>query len=158
MTHIKHEIRIDAAKEKVWAAIADLGGVAKFNPAVKKSYYLSEQREGVGASRRCELRPFGAIDEKAIEWKDGESVTLEIFSGEKAPPFKSAIGVMSVEDVGDATVARLALDYELKYGVLGILMDRLLVRRQFKKMVPAILAGLKRHVEREFDSSNRDAA
>ncbi len=158
MTHISHEIRIDAAKENVWAAIADLGGIEKFHPGVKKSYYLSEQREGVGASRRCELKPFGAVDERAIEWKDGEWITLEIYGGEKAPPFKSAIGVMSVEEVGGATIARLALDYELKFGPLGRMMDRLLVRRQFKKVVPAILVGLKRYVEREVKSSKRNAA
>lgn len=158
MTHISHEIRIEAAKENVWAAIADLGGIEKFHPGVKKSYYLSEQREGVGASRRCELKPFGAVDEKAVEWKNGESITLEIYGGEKVPPFKSAIGVMSVEDVGDATIARLALEYRLKFGPLGRAMDRLLVRRQFEKVVPAILVGLKRHVEREVRSSKRNVA
>ncbi len=54
--------------------------------------------------------------------------------------------------------SRLALDYELKFGPLGRMMDRLLVRRQFKKVVPAILVGLKRYVEREVKSSKRNAA
>ncbi len=37
MTKISSEIRIDAAKEKVWDIIADLGGVQNFHPGVKKS-------------------------------------------------------------------------------------------------------------------------
>ena len=42
----------------------------------------------------------------------------------------------------------LALEYELKFGPLGRLMDRFMVKRQFDKVVPAILSGLKRHMER----------
>ncbi len=148
MTRISDSVKIDAPKEDVWAAIADLGDIQQFHPGVKKSYYTTEQREGVGASRRCELKPFGAVDERAIEWKDGESITLEIYDGEKTPPFKTAIAVMSVEGNGDGSVARLVIEYELKYGPLGALMDRVMVRRQFSKIVPAVLRGLKRHMER----------
>ena len=42
----------------------------------------------------------------------------------------------------------LALEYELKFGLLGRLMDRFMVKRQFDKVVPAVLSGLKRHMER----------
>ena len=55
---------------------------------------------------------------------------------------------MSVEENGDGSVARLLIEYELKYGPLGALMDRMMVRRQFSKIVPAVLRGLKRHMER----------
>ncbi len=91
MTRISREIRIHAPKEKVWAAIADLGAIQDFHPGVKKSYYTSEQREGVGASRHCDLKPFGFV-----------------------------------------------------------------VSPQFEKIVPAVLAGLKRHVERQAKAQQRN--
>ena len=115
MTRISHEIQIDAAKDDVWAAIADLGAIQDFHPGVKKSYYTTEQESGVGASRHCDLKPFGSVEERATEWKEGES---------------------------------LALEYELKFGLLGRLMDRFMVKRRFDKVVPAVLSGLKRHMER----------
>ncbi len=147
MTRIAHDVRIDAPTERVWAAIADLGAIDKFHPGVRKSYYTSELREGVGASRHCDLLPFGSVEERAIAWKNGESLTLEIFDGERTPPFQTASAIMSVERDGDGTIARLALEYRLRYGVLGALLDRLLIRARFEKMVPAVLAGLKRFTE-----------
>lgn len=47
MTHVSSEIRINAPKEKVWPIIADLGAIQNFNPAVNKSYYTSEVKEGL---------------------------------------------------------------------------------------------------------------
>ena len=35
----------------------------------------------------------------------------------------------------------------LRFGILGRLMDAMMVRREFTKIVPKVLAGLKHHVE-----------
>ncbi len=48
---------------------------------------------------------------------------------------------------GDGTAVRFELEYDLKFGVLGKLMDRLMVRSRFRKVGPAMLRGLKRHLE-----------
>ena len=90
MTHLSSEIRIKAPKEKVWAILADLGGIQNFHPGVKKSYYTSETKEGLGASRVCELIPMGKIEESVTEWREGEEMTLAIFPKEKAPLFQTA--------------------------------------------------------------------
>ncbi len=68
MTKIREEIKIQAPKEKVWAILADLGAIHNFNADVRKSYYTSEAKEGVGVSRACELRPMGIVEEKVTEW------------------------------------------------------------------------------------------
>jgi carbon monoxide dehydrogenase subunit G len=147
MARISGEIHIQAAKEEVWATIADLGAVQGFHPGVCTSYYTSERRQGVGASRHCDLKPFGSVEERATEWNEGESVTLEIYDGKSMPPFRAAHGKMSVESNGAGTIARLTLEYEMRYGLLGRVMDRLMVRSRFERMVPAVLAGLKRKME-----------
>ena len=147
MTTFKDTIIIDAPKERVWATIADLGGIQQFHPGVSRSYYLSDQREGVGASRRCELLPMGTVDEKAVDWQPGREFTLEIVPGPKAPPFKEAHGRMWVEEDEAGTLVGLQIDYQLKFGPLGRVMDRFLVQPQFRKVVPRILRGLKRYQE-----------
>ena len=143
MTSVTSEIRINAPKEKVWNIIADLGAVQNFHPGVRQSYYSSENKNGLGASRVCELLPAGKIEERATEWKEGEGFVLEVEPIEKAPPFKKAFGRMVLKEDGDQTLVTLTFEYTLKFGPVGSLMDAFMVRPQFKKIVPNVLAGLK---------------
>ena len=147
MTTFKQNIWIDAPKEKVWEIIADLGAVQNFHPSVQKSYYSSDKKEGLGAARVCELLPVGKVEEKAIEWREGEGYLLDVIPVEKAPPFKKSVGGFNLKQDGQGTRATLTLEYTLKYGLLGQLMDIFLVRPQLKKVVPRVLAGLKHYTE-----------
>lgn len=148
MTTIKSEIRIDAPKRKVWDVISDLGGIQAYHPAVKKSYYITDQRFGRGAARRCEFKQGGSIDERATLWRESDEIVLELYNGKKMPPFKKGVfGRQTLRSDGQGTVIELLLKYDLKYGLVGALMDWFIVRRQFKKMVPAILESLKSLVE-----------
>lgn len=147
MTTITHEVRINAPKEKVWAILADLGGIQTFNPNVSKSYYTSDSKEGVGASRHCDLLPMGAVEEQVIEWRSGESYTIKITEGQKIPPFKHNFGRLSVKEDGRGSIATMHFEYTLKYGFIGALMDRLMVKSQFSKAIPGILVGLKHYAE-----------
>jgi hypothetical protein len=57
MTTLHHEVKINAAPEKVWAVLADLEAVQHYNPLVAHVRYTSENRESVGASRHCDFKP-----------------------------------------------------------------------------------------------------
>ena len=83
MPEFSSTIHIDAPRSHVWETIADLGGIQTFHPGVTRSYYTSEQTEGVGAS----------------------------------------------------------------LGPVGVWLDKLVVRRQLERMIPAVLRGLKSYVE-----------
>ncbi len=148
MTSIKGGIWIDAPRETVWRRLADLGGIHEFHPGLRDSGLLGDQPEGIGARRRCELRRGGHLDERVVEWKDGEGLALVITGGEGLPPFVRAGGRFALRDAtGGTTIVSLTLEYELRYGWLGSLMDRVLVRREFERTVPAILKGLKNRAE-----------
>ena len=47
--------RIAAPVEMVWAALADIGSIADWNPGVVASHTTSDQAEGLGATRYCDL-------------------------------------------------------------------------------------------------------
>ena len=147
MTTITSTIRIHASKDEVWKILADLGGIQDFHPGIAKSYYTTDVKEGLGAARVCELFPVGKVEEHVIDWKDGEELTLDVVPLEKAPPLRDARGRIQLEVDGDETVVTMTVSYRLGWGPIGMLMDALLVRRQFKKVVPAVLRGLKRHAE-----------
>ena len=41
----------------------------------------------------------------------------------------------------------MQFEYGMKFGFVGALMDRLMVKKQFSKAIPGILAGLKHYAE-----------
>ena len=112
MTRVAVEARIDASKDKVWDVIADLGAVSVWNPALADSRYTSEAREGLEASRHCDFPDGGYVKENVVEWRPGETLSLEVYEG--TLPFASATGTMSVSEDGDGTIVTLGLEYELK--------------------------------------------
>lgn len=78
MLEITKTIDIDAPVNDLWRKLAKLDDVQDFVENITKSYYSSEQKEGVGAERTCEVRGFGTLIEQVIEWKDGETLTYAI--------------------------------------------------------------------------------
>ena len=145
MTQVAAEVRIDAPKEKVWEVLANLGGIDKWNPGVAHSHWTSEQKQGVGASRHCDLQnPSGHLEERAIEWREGEGYTIDVY--ESSFPMKNTVE-FAIKPEGGGTRVYVTVDYRLKYGPVGALLDVLFVRRQIQKGFDRLVAGLKYHVE-----------
>ena len=140
------EIRIDAPKEKVWEVLADLGDIYKWNPGVSHSRSTSESSGGEGATRHCDLAsPKGYLEERAFDWREGEGFKIDIY--ESNLPIKRNVVEFTVRSDGDGAIVSVAPDYELKFGPISALLDLLIARRQLRKGMAALLAGLKYHVE-----------
>ena len=146
MPRFSSQIRIAAPKEKVWEALADLGGIYKWNPGVASSHATSESTGGDGAMRHCDLQRKGDyLEERAFDWREGEGFKIDIY--ETNLPLKRNVVEFSIEAAGDGTIVTVTPDYELKFGPLGMLMDRLFAGRQLRQGMDGLLAGLKYHVE-----------
>lgn len=145
MAHFSIEIQIAAPRQKVWDVLADLGGIYKWNPGVSHSYSSSDNSQGEGATRHCDLSQGGYLKERAVDWREGQGFKIDIF--ETNLPLKSNVVDFTVEGDVDGTIVTVAPEYALKYGPIGWLLDQLWARRQFKKGMAELLAGLKYHVE-----------
>ena len=146
MTTLSSEIRIDAPKENVWRILADFGAVQNFAANVSRSYYTSDTKEGFGVTRHCDLQnPSGYVEERVTEWREGDGYTFDIY--ESNAPLKRAAIDISLKRNGARTMVTATLDYQLKFGPIGSLLDLLIVRQQFRKGISSPLAGLKHHVE-----------
>ncbi len=146
MAHFSTQIRINAPTHKVWEVLADIGGIYKWNPGVAHSYSTSESSHGLLATRRCELlKGDKYLDEQILEWHDGESFKVNIY--ETNLPLHRNVVEFSIEADGSGTIVTVAPDYALKYGLLGRLMNQIMVRRKFKKGMEDLLTGLKYHIE-----------
>ena len=148
MTSFTKQINIEATKENVWATVSNLGDVYKFHPGVTKSYYTSDNKEGVGATRVCELRPMCKVEEIASKWVDGESFVLDIIPIEKAPPVKNFTASLSLEIKGPKlTAVVINIKYGMKLGVFGNILNALVVKSQMEKAIDGLLLGMKIHIE-----------
>lgn len=147
MTAITREVWIDAPKQTVWKQIENFGGIVTWNPGVTDSYLTSDQAHGVGATRHCDLGGGSSVEERVLEWREGEFVEIEIYDGAKIPPFKRATATIQLREENGGTRAAGTIEYTLKMGPLGALMDSTMVKRNFEKAWTALFAGLNYYVE-----------
>ncbi len=149
MTKFNKQIKINASNEEVWKVISNLGDVYKFHPGVLNSYYSSDDKAGIGAARICELRPMGVIEETATKWDEGHGFTLRIDPIEKAPPVKNFFASLEITDdnSGYVTVV-LSAQYDMKLGVVGKLLNAIMIRSQMEKALQGVMEGLKVYVEK----------
>ena len=144
MAMIIKKNKINASKEEVWNIISDIGAIQNFNPNVSKSFYTSEIKEGIGASRHCDLLPMGKVEERVVSWKDGEEFTIEIYES-KSMPFLGE-GKFILKEEGGKTNVTMSLTYRMKGGFLGALMA-IFMKGRILKAMEGTLAGLKHHIE-----------
>lgn len=144
MAVITKNNKINASKKEVWDVISDIGAIQNFNPNVSKSFYTSEIKEGIGASRHCDLLPMGKVEERIISWKEGEEFTIEIYES-KAMPFLGE-GKFTLKEEGGETNVTMSLTYRMKGGFLGSLMG-VFMKGRISNAMEGTLAGLKHHLE-----------
>lgn len=147
VTTLTSETEINASKEKVWQVLRLIGEIEKFHPLVKKSKTISKLNSGLGAKRHCELLPMGQMEEEVVAWNEGTSIVLEVVGGKMLPPYHFMKGKVDLIESGEQTKVVFSFSYQLKYGIIGRLMNALLIRPQFKKAPPKYVRGLKDYVE-----------
>ncbi len=136
---------IDAPVSSVWAALADVGEIAAWNPGVRASRTTSAQTQGVGTCRHCDLAGKDYLDEEVVTWQENEAITFRVVGTNM--PLDSADIRFTLTPQGDQTVVACSPLYKIKYGIAGTLMDKLFVERNYRNGMIELLAGLKAYVE-----------
>jgi carbon monoxide dehydrogenase subunit G len=146
MTCLRHQLSINAPIETVWDAIAgDLTAVRHYNPMIASARVLSDQCQGVGAVRECELTPKGFVQERVWEWTPYRVVGLEVTKSDW--PIASMRWTTELHPVGSVTRVSQEMNYQLKFGLVGMLMDTLVMRRKLDRNISMLFENLKRYVE-----------
>lgn len=145
MTVLENSILINAPPEKVWSVLAKLDALVQYDPGVKTVELISASHQGPGAARKCDLVPGGWFKEKVVDWTPHEALSFELF--ECTLPVRSLKHSYTLTPEGGGTLVRQRMEYELKLGPLGKLLDTLMVRRKWDAGIKAFFAGLKHYVE-----------
>ncbi len=154
MDPMRSDMVIGAPRHLAWEALADLEGVSRWNPAIDAAECISDERRGLGARRRCYMHPSGWMVETVTEWEPEQSIA---FSIENAPPIKSGLARFVLSDAEAGTRLQAAFDYEVRFGPLGPVIDRLVVHRHLSSAWNNGMDGLRRHLEDQASAHQLDA-
>jgi hypothetical protein len=151
MSIIRHEIEAKCPPERVWLLLADLEAVQRYNPTVRRAAIEGQQRSGVGARRVCELQPKGRVVERVTHWQEQREVGLEVVESDW--PIRFMRWVTRVEPHTSAsTRITQDLEYQLKLGPVGWLLDKLMMKRKLRVTLDGVFAALVKLAETESSS------
>ena len=145
----KHQVTasivINASQRQVWALLEDFYDVYTWAPAVIKSHSLNNKELGIGAGRFCELDGFGSIEEYITAWYPGVGFVYQITP--LGPLDKSHSSWWLREMADGRTELAVVLSYNIRFGLFGRLMHKLVMRKKIEQSLPGTLVAVKNKVE-----------
>jgi len=145
-TRLVHRIFIEAPPEIVWSAIADLEAVREYNPGISGASLTPGPREGVGAGRRCTTKQ-GDLVERVIGWDLPRAIEMQLVSSPW--PVKAMRWRTVLAPKGGGTDVSQELSYAPSLGLVGMVLDMLMMRRTLDKAIAGVFASLKAYCEKK---------
>ncbi len=146
MATINNEIIVNVSLDKVWNILTDLELLDKYDPTVKKSTLISADKTGIGAKRKVNmLDGKNWFDEKITVFNPKEALTYQLT--DCSFPIKGLQHSYSFEQIGDQTKVKQVMEYTVKFGLFGKLLDTLMIRKQSDTGIKKFFAGLKNYAE-----------
>ena len=146
MSIISVSREIPASVSEVWALLADFGGIHRYNASVETSpINEGTPPSGIGSERTCHLYDGNHLQERVVNSIEEKMLTVDIF--ESSMPLKSAQGIMTLESLSPNSMRITAsMDYDVKYGPVGVILDRLMIKRMLEPGLNGLLAGIDHHI------------
>ena len=146
MTTLYNEIIIQAPIERIWQALTDIEKLEKYDPTVKTSTAVSTSKSGLNAKRRVVmLDGKNWLEEKITVFKPMELLTFQLT--DCSFPVKNLQHSYSFERDGDEIKVKQVMEYQIKFGFFGRVLDKLMIRRQSDGGIKKFMAGLKSYTE-----------
>ena len=147
MGKLVNEITINAPKEKIWDILTDLELLDKTDPTVKKATLISANKTGLDAKRKVlMLDGKNWFDEKITLFKPNEALAYQLT--DCSFPIKTLKHTYSFQQIGNETKVQQTMEYIVKFGLLGKLMDKMMIHKQFDTGIKKFMNGLKSYAEK----------
>ena len=147
MTTVKATRTINAPSAKIWTVLSDFSNIQIFHPNVQDVDQLGEVDRGLGAARRCNFYGGGSAVEKIISWDD-ERQFFTCTVTEFAAPMLDVTAGMGVKKIdSNRSEVYIEMNYVPKWGILGKIMDVLVLRMAMRHTFNKVLKGLQLHLE-----------
>lgn len=147
MSQVSTQVQIKASANQLWKVLIDLDSLSQWVPDNVNFDSSSQNGETAPGARYYDEDPFQHAEGRTTGWEEGRRYAYEV---KNVGPIKSAYNRFSLASVGEAgeeTVLTQTLDFQMKFGPVGALMDTLVFRPQFRKQMEQSLAALKEYIE-----------
>jgi hypothetical protein len=136
---VTSQVIIDMPRSDAWKKLRDISLAHNYVPGIVKTEIVSEQTEGVGASRYVYRNAKSYIQETVIEWDEGRGFLIRLHRGDKpAPPFRNAwFRYQLADEAQDKTRFIVSLKFELPWGGVGAWLEK-----KVDKFVAAIVSDV----------------
>ena len=147
MRKLEDKVEIKTSTQTVWEVMADFGSAATWAPDMLQSGLRGDRKTGVGTYRVLRHAWGFKIEEIVTEWSDGAGYSFELV---KAPfPMRDVHETWVLEAVDSHALLTITVSYDMRLGLLGALLDAVLVRFVVAREMRLGICGLKHHVEKK---------
>ena len=147
MATLHNEIIVNASIDKVWTMLTNLELLDKYDPTVKKSTLVSSEKTGIGAKRKVlMLDGKNWFEENVTVFKFNEALTYQLT--DCSFPIQGLKHSYSFEKLGNQTKVKQVMEYTVKFGLLGKLLDAMMIRKQTESGIKKFFVGLKAYAEK----------
>jgi len=147
MSTLINSITIDAPIGRIWSILTDLELLDKTDPAVKKATLISEIKTGLHAKRKVIMQDGkNWFDEMITVFNPNEKLVFQLT--DCSFPIKGLKHTYSFEIIGNQTKVQQVMEYTVKFGLMGVLLDKIMIGKQFDSGINLFLNGLKTYAEK----------
>lgn len=145
MRVLLEQVTIAVNSDSAWSALADFGDVAAWAPYMRVSHLIGTQQSGVGTRRAMQHELGFRFEERVTSWEEGKGLAFDVL---KAPwPMTNVRESWQVEPADASCTVVTRVEYDMKLGPLGALLDWALVRFIVRREMRSGVRGLKDHLE-----------
>jgi uncharacterized protein YndB with AHSA1/START domain len=89
--------------------------------------------------------PKGKVKERVTDVEPKKSISFELYESDWPLVFMK--WTTSLQRDGDETMVSADTEYQLKYGIIGQLMDLFIMKRKFHKIIDEVFESMKEYIE-----------
>jgi hypothetical protein len=149
---------MDMSRGKAWDILRDLSKAHYYVPGLVNTEITTEKTTGVGASRMVYQSETRGIDETVEEWNEGHGFLIRLHKGDKGAPAPFSKGQFryAIEDEGDGTQLTCSLIYTMRWGILGVVLDKLLLNFIMRRIIADVTLSMRFFYETGLTPTKRD--
>ena len=131
---------------QVWALLDDVKSIHHFYPLLSSSpLQAGSSNSGVGTLRTCHFHDGNWLNERITRADKEQRLTVDVYDG--SMPLKYCeVNFLLRKINSEQTELTITADYQLKYGLLGKLMNALIVQRKFTGNLTLMAAGIESYL------------
>ena len=146
MQSIAIEKKLAYTADSVWKKWDDISGIYKFHPLIERSPIIGDKTNGLGTQRICYFNDGNELTEQVIEY-NAEKRSMSLSIDANFMPIKNATADIRVTPISESlTKVDFQMNFDAKFGPLGVILAKLVMKPKMKGMLNQLLDGLDSHL------------